>query len=411
MRKFDKYVKCFQGVINQDILLFVPDDLNAVCKADLQQRKAEIDIFLDEENILLSGLFFSVVLSGDLLFLIPGKSEQVIIYNMKMRELKRIDICEPKIKTNEMYNRYNKFYGGFVRNNNVYILAATYPAILKINIDTEETEYIDDWIEEIKDRIPEGDTNCYFLDTFILDGRYAYIPGSVSKTIVRLDCDTDKTHVFKAHAAIKIIHGLIKHKEEMWVLSTTDGGTSLIKWFPEKGFQDEIVIDSNLSDDIYWWNPVEVDGLVYLFQSSGVLYQVDIQEQKAAVCLGITEAMGGFPKANSKYMVRLIGVYNKKILFLHAWTGKWYEYDTVNQQIDSFVLEIMDDDICDECDKKYWNAKNQLEGNALYANEWNYPLTKYLNMINETNSFERDAKLKEGEVARKIYERCCKISN
>lgn len=405
MKRIDRHIKCFQGMIAQDKLFFVPDDYNLICKFDLQQRKAGIEIWLDDDGISSGGSFFSVILSDDWLILIPGKSEQVIIFNMKTRALKRIDICNPQITTNEIYRNNDKFYGGFIRDNNVYILASTYPAILKINIDTEETEYIVDWIDKIRDRIPEGDTRGYFSNGFVLDDHYAYIPGSASGTIVRLDCNTDKTCVFNYNSAIKMLHGLITYKGEMWALATTDRGCSLIKWIPERGFLNEILIDADLLEEVYWWNPIKVEGYIYLFQSNGVVYKVNMQEEKAVPCIEVTEAIGVLPKINSKYMVRLIGVYKKKIIFLNGWTGKWFEFDTVKQKIDSFVIEIIDD----EYDKKDWNTKNQMESNKPYTNEWKYPLTKYIKMIENIDHFEQNDKIQEGEAAKKIYEKCCKL--
>lgn len=408
MKKLDMRLKCFQGVIEQDTLFFVPEGLNAICRVDLRQKRAGIETWLDDESILLGSLFFSVILSDDWLILLPGRSEQVVIYDRKKKTLKRFDICEPKIATNEVYRREDKFYGGFVRNNNVYILASTYPAILKINIDTGETKYITDWIEGIRDRIPKEDNRCYFANGVVLDDPYVYIPGSVSGTIVGLDCNTDKTHVFQCHGVMKMVHGLIMYKEEMWVLATTDQRSSLIRWSPERGLLNEIVIDNDSSEDIYWWNPLEIDGSIYLFRSSGAVYKVDMQEEKVAACMEITKAVGGFPKMNSKYMFRLIGVYKKNIIFLNGDTGEWFEYNTVSQKIESFVLEIIEDETNDKYDIMDCNTKDLLEGKKPYMNEWDFPLTKFLNMIIQTDRLEQNDYIQEGAVANKIYERCCK---
>lgn len=406
MKKIDKCVKCFQGMIAQDALFVVPDDINAICRVDIQQRKAGIEICLDEDT-LSGGSFFSVILSDDWLVVIPGKSDQVIIFNMKTRALKRIDICSPQITTNEIYRNDDKFFGGFIKNNHVYILAASYPAILKINIDTEETDYIVDWIDEIRDRIPEGDSRCYFPNGFVLDDNYAYIPSRASGTIVRLDCSTDKTYVYKIHSGIKMLHGVLKYKEEMWALVTTDRGSSLIKWIPERGFLNEILIEADQAKDVYWWNPLEIDGYVYLFQSNGAnVYKVDMQKEKVIPCIEITEAIGELPKINSRYLVRLIGEYNKKIIFLNGWNGRWFEFDTIKQRIDSFVIEIIDDDTGDEYDKSYWNTKEQVERNKPYMNEWIFPLDKFLKMITETDRFDQNDNVREGVIGNIIYEGC-----
>lgn len=388
MKRLEKHVKCCQGAIEQDILYCVPDDLGAVCRVNLQQRKAWIDICLDDENILSWGLFSSVILSGDLLILIPGKSVQVVIYNMKERTLKGIAICRPPIATNEVYRSEDKFYGGFVRDDDVYIMASSYPAILKINTESGKTEYITDWVGEIRDRIPEEDTEGYFSNGFLLDGHYAFIPGSASATIIRLDCDTDKTSVFESPDNIKKIHGLISYQEEMWVVADTDCGTSLIRWIPEKGFLDEIRMDSDPPGDAYWWKPVEIDGIFYLCHSRGAVYKADLQGKKVTACKEIMKELAGFSQADDRYGIRLIGAYQKKILFLNGCTGRWYEFDTVDRKIDSYVIGSIDADIGNEDDPIYCDTKDRPDGSQLYTNEWNFPLTNFLETVSKKDQFD-----------------------
>lgn len=389
MKRWDKCLRGFQGVIDQENLFFLPEELNAICRVDLRNKKAEIEIWMDNDSVFSSGgWFLSIILSNDYLILLPGKSEQVIIYDRKKKKLKRIDTCEPKITTNEIYNCEDKFFGGFVRDSNAYLLAATYPAILKINIDTGETEYIIDWIEGIRDRIPKEDDRYYFANGYVLTDHYAYIPGNISGTIIRLDFNTNKTCVFKSHSTIKMIHGLISYKEDLWVLVTTEQGNSLIKWSPERGFGDELLINNDPMEDVYWWKPVEIDGIFYLCHSRGTVYKVDLWKRKVIRCAGIIEAIGETPKINSKFLVRLIGVYKKKICFYNGWTGKWVEFDTVSHKIESFMVKITEND--DEFDEKYWNAKLQTDSNKLYLNEWEIPLPKFMDVILQTDYFDQN---------------------
>lgn len=399
MKRIDRYIRCFQGVIDQDTLFIVPEDYNALCKVNLlQKRKTEIEIWMDDNNMLSGREFYSVILSDGWLILAPGKSDYVIIYHLDTETLKRIDICEPRISTNEIYNKEVKFFCGFFYNNNVYLIAATYPAILKINIETEETTYIDDWIEEIRDRIPEGDRNWYFSPGFVRDGNYAYISSSTSGSIVRLDCNTDKTCVFKSYRTIKILHGMIKYKEDMWVLAATDCNTGLIRWDPEMGFLEEILVEPIREKAVWWCSPLEIDGIIYLFQSNGKnVYKVDMQEKKAALCEEVADTIGKIPqKINDRYLgVRLICEYKKKIIFMIQDTRIWFEFDTVKQKIDSFVLEIIDD----EYEKRYLNAP--------YMKELDVTLVEFLKAIKDTGDggMQEDNKQK-GIIAEQIYAEC-----
>lgn len=372
MKRIDRYVRCYQGMTDQDALFIVPQDYNAICKVDLQRRKTGIVTWLDDKDILVGRLFFSVILSDGWLVLVPGESDQVIIYHLETGEIKRIDICNPQIITNEVYFKKNKFFCGFFRNGNVYLLATTYPAILKINIDTGNTTYIVDWIEEIRDRIPKGDTNWYFSPGFVLDGNYAYISGSVSGAIVRLDCNTDKTCVFKSSVNIKMLHGMITYKEDMWVLAATERGSSLIRWIPEKGFLDEILIEPVREEDVYWCSPLEIDGSIYLFQSNDAnVYKADMQEQKVTMCMEVTEAIRKVPQIKSRMFVRVIGEYKKKIIFMIESTKKWFEFDTINQKIDNFIIETIDD----EYERRYRNNPCMKESDI--------PLSEFLEAVTD----------------------------
>lgn len=377
MKRIDRYIRCYQGMIDQDTLFIVPQDYNAICKVDLQQKKARIETWLDDKNKLAGRLFFSVILSDGWLVLAPGESDQVLIYHLETGQLKRIDICNPRVITNEVYFEKNKFFCGFFRNGNVYLLATTYPAILKINIDTGEATYIVDWIEEIRDRIPMGDTNWYFSPGFVFDGNYAYISGSISGTIVRLDCSTDKTRVFKSSEDIKMLHGIITYKEDIWVLADTEKSSNLFRWIPEKGFFDGILIEPAQERDVYWCSPLEIDGSIYLFQSNGInVYKVDMQEKKVIQCTEITEAIGKVPQIKSRMFVRLIGEYKKKIIFMIANAKKWFEYDTISQTVDCFIIETIDD----EYERRYMNNP--------YMEESDIPLSEFLEAVTVTDGVE-----------------------
>lgn len=376
MKKY--YFSCFQGIFKEHKLYATALDCNAVWAVDFERKRAEVIKWLDKSDILSAREYLTVCRIGDRLALIPAKSDRVGFYDFRSDTLTYARLVEPKIKSHEIYDQERKFYGGFSVHEDVYLLGATYPAILKIDAGSGKMSYLDAWVEESQDFIPENDMSFYFAHSYLIDGENVYLPGCASGTMMGLNLLKDQMTVYKKHHDIKMLHGIVRGIENIWVLASLGNRESLLSWSPENGFMDEIIIEKNQSELIYWWGPLESDGSLYLFQMNrNAVYRVDLQERAAKPCEELMNAIGDIPIPDTKnrYSLILIGKEEEKIFFHTRWNQKWFIYNTRDQSIESFRIEIFDE----EYENRYWNGLKKKP----YFMEQELPLKDFLKIVEE----------------------------
>lgn len=378
MRKH--YFSCFQGIIKQSKLYAVTCACKAIWRVDFERRKAEVIRWLDESNSLSHTEYATICEMGDNIVLVPAKSDSVAFYDLKKDTLSYARVVQPKIITHEIYDQGKKFWGGFSSHDRVYLLGASYPAILKINADGGKVSYLDTWVKQLQDKIPENDTSFYFAHSYLIDGENVYIPGRASGTMLGLNLLTDQVTVYAIHSGVKMLHGIVRSGEKIWVLASMDDRESLFSWSPENGFIDEIIIEKNLSKEFFWWSPINSGEYIYLFQMNGnAVYKVDVQTKMIEPCEEITNAIGDIPNPVSRYSVCLIGEEEGKIFFLTLWNRKWFIYHTKDRSIESFWIEITDE----EYDYRY---RNELKEKS-YIRESELSLKDFLEIVGEGEVF------------------------
>ncbi len=376
MKKY--YFSCIQGIIKEGKLYAMALDANAICLVDFQRRRAEVIRWMDKYDYLSSGEYWAVCQAGGNLVLIPAGSDYVILYDFEKDSLMHIRVMQPKMQTNKKYHQEKKFGIGFSANNNIYLLGLSYPTILKINADNCKTSYLDEWIKEVQNIIPENDTSPYFAYGYLLDGKNVYIPGRASGTMFGLDLLTDRVTVYAKHNDIKMIHGIVRVGEKIWVMASLDNRESLLLWSPKNGFRDEIVIQKNQLKHICWWNPLESGGYIYLCQMNGKdVYRINMQKRIVEPCEKIMNAIGGTSITNGTDSISVIpiGQEKEKIIFHTRWNRKWFIYDTQDQSIESFRIEISDE----EYEYRCWNGLKKKP----YITDATLQLKDFLNIVKE----------------------------
>lgn len=380
--KMKHYFSCYQGMIKQGKLYAVASTCKAICCVDFGQRKAEVIRWLDESSAMPHKEYLSVCRMDDSIVLVPAGSDSVGLYDYKKNILTYINLKQAKLKKHESYNQNIKFFGGFSSHDNIYLLGASYPAILKLNADSGQVSYLDEWVEKFQETISETDGSFYFAHSYLIDGEMAYIPGRGSGTMLGLNLLTDQTTVYSMHVGVKMLHGIVRSGNKIWVLASMDDRESLFSWSPEKGFMDEIIIVKNPSEDFYWWKPVESGGYLYLFQMNGnMVYKVSVQKKMIEPCEEVINAIGYIPKGAIRYSVRLMGEEEGKIFFMSSWkrTPKWYIYHTKDRSIESFQIEISNA----EYDYRY---RNELKRKS-YIKEQELSLKEFLRVLREGKVF------------------------
>lgn len=153
---------------------------------------------------------------NDWLILVPSYVENVWAYNIKTKEWKEIQIKRTEIPL--------KFIDAVLIENNIYLIALLYPALVKINLSTFAVEYI---CGDIESKEPMQLTNCIEKD------RCIYAASRIQNEIIQFDLDKEQTKIHRIGNK-KNRYGAIGWDGESFWIAPGKSGT-IVRWQEKEG--------------------------------------------------------------------------------------------------------------------------------------------------------------------------------
>ena len=168
----------------EDVIWCAASDFNALMKIDLKQRKIEyINRFPDEKNE--KRLFSDIIYEKGKLYFVPMNAEKIVIYDILNEKFSFIEFNK-KIYSSHYFSNY-KFCRGIMYNKSIFLICATYPAFIRVNLSDNSIEYIDEWVSEIEKKRTIDDigyfTNYYQYENIV------YIPCCCCNIIVEFNME------------------------------------------------------------------------------------------------------------------------------------------------------------------------------------------------------------------------------
>lgn len=145
---------------------------------------------VDEQNL---SQYFDVCLCGKNLVFIPGWQDSccpiIKVYNTDTQEMKKVQLQE-KEKTWNSYGN-SLFTKGIAIGKYAYMFGCSYPAIVRLDSETGEVNYIEDWVHLIDDNGIEESLNGFFnIRQVVFDGLYLYAACSFINGVIKIDTKT-----------------------------------------------------------------------------------------------------------------------------------------------------------------------------------------------------------------------------
>lgn len=359
----ENYKNClgYRWIENNDRIWLIPWNSNVICSIDLTTYRVTDEVWLSEFEDFSTGLYYSILSAENKLILIPGRAKEIVVYDVISKDINFIDYEVPKKNRNEKYDKNANFYRGITKGKYAYILGASYPAIIKLDVETLNITYISGWIDELNGCIPQNDTNYFFPDGAIVEEECAYIPVGCCAAIVKLNLNTDETSVIKISSSIEGFYGIVKYKNDFWLLGRHGDNCKLICWNPIDGCKNDVYIEKkymDFSSPIYW-SPILVEDELFICPiSAGNIYKVNMDTLQVDICTDVLENIGSFPDQIHGCWLWICFVKNTKIYFQTGWNSMCYEYDIYSHRINEFGVKIKSV----ELQKRY----RQKLGNLIY---------------------------------------------
>lgn|GEM_PF-1441331 len=121
-------------------------------EVDLDTGIVSVLGFFPDANIYASELYSAIVYHKGELYVAPKNGSRVWIYNLTSRAFRCIEIAFPPESNNFIFNALQR---GIATSDAVYFFPGRYSNILRIEAETKEVSYIDEWKKY--ERLLEGD--------------------------------------------------------------------------------------------------------------------------------------------------------------------------------------------------------------------------------------------------------------
>lgn len=175
-------------------------------------------------------LFGAMEKVGDKIVLVPSRHNYLIFYDVHTKEFSRTEIGSED-------GQKASYMATWKKDNYVYAFGFRTPSILKIDVETENVEYVDAWCSMLEEcgynkELP------YFRNSLIeIEGKL-WVPFYNADAILVYDLATDKTNVIMLENGHEGFGAICKYKEGI-LLAPRNLSDSLLYYSLEDGLQRE----------------------------------------------------------------------------------------------------------------------------------------------------------------------------
>lgn len=378
---------------------------NGICEVDKKKRCARICHVFEGESPSKKLLYFNIDKVKDNLIFSPYEAENIAIYNLSQDSVTYIPL--KALEYNDKQNRYPpKFWNIFHVQSTVYILGWSYPAIIKINLDSMEINYITDWLDEIEESFSPEEAKAYFADGYVISDNLALIPIRCMNAVLELNLDTSHTKIRKLEVSIDGIAGISSSDGiNIWMVGEKSKTNRVCCWNRHANDIKEIFlpdIDENTFSPFY--APICTDSKVILMPAEvSYMFEINIQTEEVKMRSVLED------QSKSKiaplwpwWTIMAPRLQNHWLIFLTCADLCWHEYNVVTGESQSYFVYFELDEIENYFNAVYLEAKEK----NLFIMEETMLLDYYINkLLSET-----DFNIKEGKnwIGKKIYKELTK---
>lgn len=192
-------------------------EFNALFKVDLKTGDCTYISLFPEEHVNKRRLFIKAIYVNEKIYFIPASASAIYVFCPTANAFERIEI-EENID-DKSYNANAKFADAFICENTIYILPATYPAIIKLDCKKNTLEYI-------VENMPTCD--YLFRPGAAQMGNKLFVPNTKDNLVLEFDMEIDEIQL---HHVGKNNHGswsIVRDENLLWLIPKVHG--AVVKW-------------------------------------------------------------------------------------------------------------------------------------------------------------------------------------
>ena len=372
---------------------------NGICEIDIKTREAKLCKIFEEEPLDGEFLYCYVEKIGERLIFSPGLAEKIAIYDLRTETMMYIPL-----KNADKY-RELKFWNIIRYQSDVYFLAYTYPAIIKLNMESMEIEYITDWLNEIIEDIPVDAYNGYFSDGHVMYDDQVLIPVNCMRAVLELNLKTARTKIRKLEVSMRGIGGLSSRDgENIWLVGRGGKANWVSCWNRKTGDIKEIFLKEIGEDMINpFFAPVCTESKVYLMpMSAPYICEIDPNKKKIGKC----RLIGTITQPLWEWTTMATRLHEDWLIFITGSDFGWHEYSMETGKSEDYYIYMEENEkeierYFDTIYSKYKEEKYPV------IPEIRVPLEYFLDRVLEMGEQFSDKVSHEILFGKKIYAHTC----
>lgn len=202
-------------------IFFFSKEWNALYVTDLELRKTNFIGRIPEEWILAKRLCAGIAYCKGRLVLVPMAARKIWIYDLKEGQWTGIER-----KYVNSAERQKEIFRTIEYNNHLFFVGSNYPAIIRMNMDTYELDYLED--PYLFQKPYKKDQECYFRSDFSLNKNELYIASCLNNYVLGVNLDTFHFKWYEVGEAGYRYSGIVWDGINYWL--SPRKGTPIVKW-------------------------------------------------------------------------------------------------------------------------------------------------------------------------------------
>lgn len=366
---YSRRVSGYSWVADEDGLWLSMVDRNGICKIDRASGNTTMVLQFPNHEITERNLYSYLLYKDKKVICTPHLAREVAVYDLEKEHLDMIPLKYPDSIFEGEYSESNKFIDGLLYGNSVYMFGYSYPAIVKMDIDTMELTYLADWMGYY----PYTKKNSEFLaEGHAQIGSDVYLAMKNTNMLVRLDLKTDMTEVFPIECGVKKIMYVAAYQDNIFLLSWDECSIDVVSWNPSTGGIKEYCVETSKNKKIsaVYWMPIVVDNWIYLFPLFGdEIYTINLSTGEYSENKEIKKIVAEAKKVSLLQYYTILSARNVsgRIVFQTGSDCCFHEFDPTTGEINSYSYLIADDSYM----KRYCTA--QMKSNFIKEEEVSLP--------------------------------------
>ena len=151
------------------------------------------------------------------LFFAPKFASDIAVFDIETKKTSYIKLDKDRRGEKEVFRETLKFINAITVGDKLFMFGFFYPAIVCLDMATQEVFYVNDWLETVETNLQSGDARGYFgKGTYSKDG-FIWIPNGCDNSITKVALDTLKSEVLKLSIDFDGILDFIVDNDKLWL--------------------------------------------------------------------------------------------------------------------------------------------------------------------------------------------------